>query len=285
MLVATLGTARSAPITWGTPTAVGTGPGNSADVSTNGTLVEAYSGTLSDDDPSDQTVNGVTFIATTDLLPSNALNQADMSSTTNSGDAAYDAILSSLDFGGGDSTTIVIGDGDGDTGTLGSGLLTIGLQYEIQVWFVDDRSASDYDTRVMGFASSSGDPVVQLDDQFVIGTFTADGTTQTLFLNTISPSSEFRNTHITAYQIRELSASAPEITVVGTSFVLGTGFQVTFSGLDTGTTYELRRSPDLRAPWLPVAGSATMPTATTDTFTDASATLPGPAFYRLWGVP
>ena len=207
--------ANGATITWGTATAVSTGPGNSSDVSTNGTLVEAYSGTQTDNSQLSQTVNGVTFIASTTLLNGNSINQGDMSSATNGGDAAYDAILSTLDFGGGDSTTIVIGDGDGNTGTLSTGLLTVGLQYEIQVWFVDDRAGSNYDSRVMGYASSSSDTVVQLNDQFVIGTFTADATTQTLFLDTISPSSGFGNTHITAYQIRQIPEPSVPALIAG----------------------------------------------------------------------
>jgi hypothetical protein len=62
----------AAPITWNAPVAVGTGAGNSSDVSTNGTLVEAYNAAITSYTGGNKTVNGVTFIATTNLLPSNA---------------------------------------------------------------------------------------------------------------------------------------------------------------------------------------------------------------------
>jgi hypothetical protein len=55
----------AAPITWNAPVAVRTGSGNSSDVSTNGTLVEAYNAAISSYTGGNKTVNGVTFIATT----------------------------------------------------------------------------------------------------------------------------------------------------------------------------------------------------------------------------
>jgi hypothetical protein len=199
-----VGSANAAVITWGTPTAI---TGNVSDVSTTGTLVEAYNGVLGRDidinNPgavtTDPTINGVTFINSTSLLGNNATGPANFawSGTTESSD--YLDLLKSVDFGGGDSTTITLGDGDGDTATTGTGLLTPGLLYEIQVWFADDRE--DTDSRTMGYASPGG-TAVEVNDQFVIGTFTADATTQDLFLDTVSPTSGFGNTHITAYQIR-----------------------------------------------------------------------------------
>lgn len=225
---------HAAPITWGTPVGVGTAPGNSSDVSTNGTLVEAYNGT-STTDTNDRTVNGVTFVATGGLLNLNTSANTDISIATNGGDAAYDAILSTIDFGGGDSTTITIGDGDGDTSILNPGLLAVGTQYEIQVWFVDDRP--DYNARVMGFASASSASKVNLNDQYVIGTFIADATTQTLFLDTVSPASGFGNTHITAYQIRKISdepipALASGSTDVSGPFTVDVNFSKQVTGLE-----------------------------------------------------
>jgi len=189
-------------ITWEEPVNIGTGTGNSADVSTKGILVEAFNAALGSYGGGDKTVNGVNFVATSLLLDSDSSSVVDFSSATNGGDAAYDAILSTADFGGGDSTSIILGDGDGDSSVNGAGLLEAGDLYEIQVWFVDDRSGLD--TRTMGYASSGADALVSLNDQYAIGTFTATGTTQVLYLDTVSPSSGFGNTHLTAYQIRSL---------------------------------------------------------------------------------
>ena len=229
-------TLPAAPITWGTPVAVRTGPGNSADVSTEGTLVEAYNAAISSYTGGNKTINGVTFVATTNLLPSNSSTVTDFSAATNGGDANYDAILSTADYGGGDSTTITIGDGDGNSSATGTGRLEIGKRYQIQVWFVDDRSA--YDARVMGFASSSSAGKANLNDQHVIGTFTADATTQTLFLDTVSSGSgdAFGNCHITAYQIRALNPPPPSATIFGsgTTNEKSNAVYVSFSGDVTG---------------------------------------------------
>jgi hypothetical protein len=188
--------ASAAVITWGSATNISTGVGNSSDVSTNGTLVEAYSGRISGSPSGNNTVNGVLFTSTMNLLPMDSTVNNDFSTSTNGGDTAYDRILSSADFGGGTSTTIVIGDGDGNTNVTGPGLLEVGQLYEIQVWFVDQRT--DNETRAMRYGSSSSDPLVTLQGQFVIGTFTADATTQTLYMET----NGFAQNHLNAYQIR-----------------------------------------------------------------------------------
>ena len=187
----------AAAITWGSATAITTGVGNSSDVSTNGTLVEAFSGRMTANPAGNNTVNGVPFITTTNLLPNdNTTVNIDFSTSTNSGDAAYDNILSFADFGGGTSTTIVIGDGDGNSTVTGTGLLEVGKLYEIQVWFVDERVGSE--TRAMSYGSSASDSLLTLKGQFAIGTFTADATTQTLYMETIN----IAQSHINAYQIR-----------------------------------------------------------------------------------
>lgn len=244
LAAAMLGTAAptaGAPITWGTPVAVRTGAGNSADVSTQGTLVEAYNAAITSYTGGNKTVNGVTFIATTNLLPSNATSSIDFSIATNGGDANYDAILSTADYGGGTSTTITIGDGDGNSTTTGTGRLEIGKTYQIQVWFVDDRSTTT--ARVMGYASSSTATRANVNDQYVIGTFTADATTQTLFLNTVSSAAgdTFGNVHITAYQIRAIVPPAPPIvTIFGSgsttekSHTIYLSFSDDVAGLDAG---------------------------------------------------
>ena len=218
----------AAPITWGTQMAVRTGTGNSADVSTQGTLVEAYNAALTSYTGGNKTVNGVNFVVNTNLLPGNATTVVDFSAGTNGGDANYDAILSTADYGGGTATSI----------SVGAGLLQIGKAYQIQVWYVDDRSSTD--ARVMGYAASSTASKANLNDQYVIGTFTADATTQTLHLSTVSSAAgdTFGNVHINAYQIRAITVTPPSVTIFGSgttnekSNTVYLSFSTDVSGLD-----------------------------------------------------
>jgi len=146
-------------------------------------------------------VNGVPFAPTTSLLNEDPRNATglDFSNGTDAGDPEYDALCSSLEFGGGtDKVTIVVGDGDGDGSVTGGGLLLPGSDYEVQVWYVDDRAASSTRSTPVGDGNLNQ---ATLKDQFVIGTFTADGTTQELTLE--SPG--FGQAHLTAYQIRLLT--------------------------------------------------------------------------------
>jgi len=186
-ILATITSSQAATIAWGSATNVATTAGNSSDVSTNGSFVEAFNAQSNDHTPANIVVNGVTFTGTTALLNGDPKNggTADLSAGTNGGDATYDSILSQAEFGGGSGlSTINVG-----------GSLTSGLQYELQVWFVDDRAASD--ARVMQFGDGNGN-TVDLNDQFAIGTFTANGTTQAL---TLAPQG-FGQAHISAYQLR-----------------------------------------------------------------------------------
>ena len=134
MFLGVLG-AQAAVINWGSATAVGTGGGNSSDVSVTGSLVEAFNAQPNDATAANVTVNGVTFMGTTALLNADPKNGegVDLSEGTHGGDATYDALLSELEYGGGTAPTIMIG---------GGGLLP-GSSYVVQIWFVDDRDGSD----------------------------------------------------------------------------------------------------------------------------------------------
>lgn len=207
-------TSQAAVINWGAATAVSTTVGNSSDVSTTGTLVEAYNAVANDQisGATPITVNTVTFTPTTSLLNADPKDAGtnDFSSGTNSGDADYDIILSTLEYGGGTNlVTLTVGDGDGNGSVTGAGLLVPGNVYEIQVWYVDDRST--YDARETPVGDGLGNKVT-LNDQFAIGTFTADATTQDLTLE--SPG--FGQSHINAYQVRLI----PE---PGSALLLGLG--------------------------------------------------------------
>ena len=123
--------ASAATITWGTATDLGTAGGNSSDVFATGTLIEAFNAQANDHTPTNVTVNGVTFMGTTELLDADPKDggTADLSEGTNGGDAAYDTLLSQLEFGGGTAPTIEIGGGrycPGSTTWYKSGLSMTG---------------------------------------------------------------------------------------------------------------------------------------------------------------
>ncbi|MFK7909712.1 MAG: PEP-CTERM sorting domain-containing protein [Akkermansiaceae bacterium] len=189
-LVAGTALAPAAVITWGTATAVDATATGGSQVSTSGTVVEAFNaggGTTGT-----TTVNGVVFTNTgTDILSGDfngpGGTATDDAWTAGGADANYDTLLSTNEYGGG---------GDFFTINVGGGSLAATQQYELQVWFVDDRTGTD--SRVMRFSDATVGNFSDLNDQFVIGTFTADGTSQTLGLD----AQDFGNAHISAYQLR-----------------------------------------------------------------------------------
>ncbi|MEQ9462706.1 MAG: hypothetical protein RJQ10_03525 [Haliea sp.] len=203
--VALLGSsvAFSAPIVWG-------GAQNTAgalDVVVSGSLVEAFNAGSSN--TGSVTVNSVTFTNTGALLPqstnTNPLNGS------SSGDASYNQLLGSFDFGGGTVTSLSIGGGN----------LQTGLDYIVQVWYTDLRSCCS--GRIMTFGDGLGSNV-NLNatggglGQFAVGQFTADAASQTLSL----ASNNFGNAHITAYQVRELE-SVSQVPVPGPLLLIGLG--------------------------------------------------------------
>ena len=215
IILLTAQTGFAAIITWGSPTPVST----ESDVSTNGILEQAVN-CAADTIENNVTVNGVVF------EPGDFLQGSDNGDLFNgaTGSADYDQLLSNVDFGGGEDVTISIGDGN----------LVAGDFYEVQVWFVDTRLAGNpsLDTRVMTIGDGEGNNV-DLNDEFAIGTFTADGTDQPLQLIT----NNFGNAHITAFQVRKV-VSNPEVEIstasdtVTTAFTVDVLFSEDVTGLD-----------------------------------------------------
>lgn len=187
-------------ITWG-------GAQNSAsavDVLTTGTLVEAVNGSPSSTGTT--TVNGVGFSNSNTILSGPSLpgfTGAFPGGST--GDAAYDDLLNTLDFGNGTSTSI----------SIANGLLSAGASYLVQVWFTDTRSCCNL--RDMVFSSAGGNSV-SLDatgggaGQYAVGQFVATGTSQSVSISTPNAG----NVHINAYQVR----AVPEPMTAG---LLGVG--------------------------------------------------------------
>lgn len=179
---------HAAPISWSTPLDTA----DASDIVNNGVFVEAFNMGAG---ASDITVNSVDFAATNAILSLSA--GASFLNGATSGDAAYDDLLDSLDYGNGTSYSFDIGGGN----------LKIGTKYTIQAWFTDLRGCCSGRTMVLG---DGGANTVGINatggglGQFAIGTFIADATTQTLSL--ASPG--FRNVHLNAYQVREVPVPA-----------------------------------------------------------------------------
>ena len=216
IILLTAQTGFAAIITWGSPTLVST----ESDVSTNGILEQAVN-CAADTIENNVTVNGVVF-EPGDFLDES--NNGDLFIGATTGSADYDQLLSNFDLGGGTDVTISIGDGN----------LVAGDFYEVQVWFVDTRLSGNpsNDTRVMTIGDGEGNNV-DLNDEFAIGTFTADGTDQPLQLIT----NNFSNAHITAFQVRKV-VSNPEVEIstasdtVTTAFTVDVLFSEDVTGLD-----------------------------------------------------
>ncbi|MFK7909711.1 MAG: Ig-like domain-containing protein [Akkermansiaceae bacterium] len=202
-------------INWGAATDVSA----ASDVVTTGTLVEAFNAGLNG--VANRTVNGVTFIGTGSLLDQNSSISAYTGPTT--GDAAYDAMLNDLDYGGGTDTVSL---------QVGGGNLQVGVEYLIQVWYADTRIPSR-NTPVGDGAATPNTVSLSASGQYATGTFTAGGTTQTITLE--SPG--FGNAHITAYQVRTVSsAPLPTLTTaadpVSAPFTVNVGFTEAMTGLE-----------------------------------------------------
>ncbi|WP_101522943.1 PEP-CTERM sorting domain-containing protein [Kineobactrum sediminis] len=180
--------AFAAPIIW-TPAQ---NTSAASDVATVGSLVEAVNANTTS--TGSITVNTVEFANVNNLLGDSFAGALSGASVA---DVDYASLLNSFNYGGGISTSLVLADG----------LLSNGADYLVQVWFTDLRSA--YSGRVMTYGDggtvnlngSSGDL-----GQFALGSFTADGNSQSLAL----ASNGFKNTHITGYQVRQVTRDVPE---------------------------------------------------------------------------
>jgi hypothetical protein len=111
---------HAAPITWGAATNVTA----ATNISTTGSLEFARA----EGSASATTVNGVTFVAA-NTLGSAASGLLDGAST---GDSDFDTLLDSISYGGGSGLV-----------PYELGTLSLGQTYEIQVFFVDQRTSGN----------------------------------------------------------------------------------------------------------------------------------------------
>ena len=205
----------AATINWGTPVDVSA----ASDVITEGTLVEAVNaGSTS---LGSLTVNGVTFTSDDSFLPNGAVTARYSGDT---GDANYNTILDSLDW---------TSNGAKVSWALGGGNLVSGVEYKIQVWYADTQKA--HRNLIYGDGEAAENTVtLSATGQYAIGTFIADGTTQTLTSDGLN---DTFNPHLTAYQIRELTtiptaALTTATNSVSAPFIVDIHFTEAVTGLE-----------------------------------------------------
>jgi hypothetical protein len=226
----------AATIIWGTPTTVA----GDGDVDTTGTLVYAYN--IGPSGVQSTTINSVVFNAFAfpgqlDFVntvtvgsvnftenPSNLQSYNFSSSATpfSSLSTAYKAMLSNGGTALLDSTI---------TATLGG--LTVGQPYRLQWWTSDPANSQGVLNETFATTTAtSGSNSVTLDSnstnangglgQYVIGTFTADSTSQTFDLN-----SPLGNTSplIDGFQLRAVAVPEPSTWVMGAAGIVCTGWR------------------------------------------------------------
>jgi alpha-L-fucosidase len=214
-LVAGIG-AEAAAITWGAPRTIS----GTADVSTNGASAFAY-----DWNSSVQTVNGVNFTA-----PGTGVTLSGFDGGTYAGfvggtgapatnlAAAYAGILQGAPYSAGATAC-----------TVALNNLTVGLQYQVQLWVNDSRG---YGSSRNETVTSGGNTVTLAYNagsvgslgEYAIGTFTADSPTQVITL--IGNAS----TQINALQLRTTSPiTSPLITAQPQSQLASPGDAAAFS--------------------------------------------------------
>lgn len=169
-------TSHAATIAWTTATIT-----DINDVVTTGTTIDAqnYSGTGA---PTTVTVAGIDFTENNSLTG----NFSNSVFALDTGDAGYNEFLGDIDFNSGASQSNV---------TIN---LTVvdGQSYLLQVWYADDNTTG----RINTLTGSGSDNILHGDD-YAIGTFVADSTTQVLEINTSGGTSN-NGTRLTGYQLR-----------------------------------------------------------------------------------
>lgn len=196
----------AASILWDAPTAVV----SEDDVSLNGTLVIARQATITS---VDQTINGVLFSGTTNT-------QNGVTFGLSSGWGGYDPSSYVVGAAGTPGTlstsyqTMLTGAWYGSsagTSTISLSGLTLGQEYEVQIWVADYRQWPDTnfarsETLSAGNISSpltylqviSGVNQGSASGSYILGTFTADSTSQTIGFTSASSS------QLNAFQLRAI---------------------------------------------------------------------------------
>lgn len=306
----------AAPINWAAPQKIS----GDADVSLNGTLVRALNATPTNTILAmDVTLNGVTFVAARKngsglyVAPGgDTFQPTDTSSVgpTAGGfqafgqggapfsalSAAYSNLLCTAYWNDGTDIGNTWAATAGYAWTLNN--LTVGKTYALQVWVNDSRLSNlgqnnpGLFTGVMDTNGNSVNLEHNVDNvlggvgQYVIGTFTADATSQALKLvggNAVGAdlSGSTATSLLNAYQLRDISpAGAPRFTSV-----MPSGLAIILSGTNgpASGAYEMLRSSNVSVPvgdWQAV-GIQAFEANGNFSFTNALAPSAAAAFYRL----
>ena len=187
--LALIAPASAASINWGAAQDVS----GAADVNNSQVTIEAVNLTPDSGVPGSTTVNGVTFTHDNTLM---GLAGGNGLMTSDTGDAGLNNLMNSVDHGACDGCAWTI--------QVGGGNLVAGNQYDIQLFYSDNRGfagaswGQNYDDGAGNSVNLNANGANR-HGQHVTGTFTADGTTQTLSITGGGPPGE---PHLNAYQIR-----------------------------------------------------------------------------------
>ncbi|MGJ8642232.1 MAG: sulfatase-like hydrolase/transferase [Luteolibacter sp.] len=180
---------------------------------------------------------------------------------TSTGNTGFDTLIQSLTFGGGTNTTITI------TG------LTMGTEYQVQVFYNDQRNSAL--SRVMTYGDGLGNDIDVAASspeggngedygQYAIGTFTAGAATQTLSLAT----SGFSNAHLNGVLVVE--PGPPDAPVVPTNLTAFGGITTVSLSWDGNSqagfsNFIVKRSSSSGGPYTPIPGATPSVSSYTDT--------------------
>jgi len=264
--------ANAADITWQGPVTIS----GTSDVSTQGTLVGTWAPGDDAYNPDSLPVNGVTFNAygsgpfNSFVSTSGINNHYTGYNNPGTGDNNYDTILKAAVYS------------DGSSISLTWGGLAPGDTYLLEFWVQDGRNSTTAErsetltggantSAALAYGSGSTGP-----GQFILGTFVADGTTETLTLNASGGADIGPSAQVNLMQLRNISPR-PSVTWQTPVTISGTS-DVSTQGIYFGS-------------WAPQDGSAnTLPVngVTFQGFSDLPSFTSGPTFdagYNAYGSP
>lgn len=216
-VLAMFASAQAATIVWSAATNI-TGD---TDVSLTGSGVYAYNFGTAAVSP---TVNGVTFTGiassvsnvSTTMVNANGTAFTSAATPYSALSSSYQSLLTSGNF---------IDDalGSPTTRTLTLNNLTSGSTYQVQIWVSDPRGIASKDRQEILSDGSGNNVTLKYSasasagsaGQFVTGTFTATGTSQTISFAPTAPNGVTTSAQINALQLRQIAVPEPTSAVLG----------------------------------------------------------------------
>jgi len=210
-------------ITWNTAVTIST---NAADVATNGTFLYAYNNS-----GSSATVNNVTFtgVNSATVWGTNVTLGGWDATSTSSYNGGTSTPWNSLPSGYKTALQGGVYNNSGNTASVTLNNLTIGHQYQVQVWVNDSRSGSTTN-RTETLPGVSGSTVTLAYNstyagggvgQYTLGTFTATATNQIFTMDGNS------STQLNALQVRDVTPAAVIVAPAVTNIIYGNSVLLT----------------------------------------------------------